>query len=262
MTNPPILFSVCMRFLKHFFASKTKFSAILEPEEALTVIGDIHGRLDLLERLLLILDQEAPDRRLILIGDYIDRGEQSAQVLERIRRLQSEAGYNRVICLIGNHEQMMLDFLDAPEKVGPRWLRYGGLQTMASYGISPPSSTSSDEKKWNAARDALRTAMGHETESWLNALHSQWQSGNVAVVHAAADPELPMDLQEHKTLIWGYESFWQKVRTDGIWVVHGHTIVVSPQQQDGRISVDTGAYATGRLTAALISRDTLRFLST
>lgn len=245
-----------MWFLKHFRETKIKFSAPMAPGEPLAVIGDIHGRADLLDRLLEKLAGSAPDHRVIFVGDYIDRGDQSAQVLERLRSLQQDShGDPAPICLTGNHEVMLLAFLDGPAESGARWLRFGGLQTMASYGITPPAGQDVTEAEWLAARDGLRAAMGPQTEEWLRGLPYQWQSGNVATVHAAADPARPMSEQDPETLAWGHRAFESEPRSDGIWIVHGHTVVDSPLQAQGRLSIDTGAYATGRLTAALIGPD-------
>ena len=101
-------------------------------------------------------------------------------------------------------------------------------------------------------RDALAEAMGADMIAWLARLPSLWQSGNVAVVHAGADPDRPMDQQLDHTLHWGHHAFFKRPRTDGTWIVHGHTIVANPQARDGRISIDTGAYASGRLTGVRI----------
>lgn len=220
----------------------------IAPDTPFQAVGDIHGRADLLERLLEKLD---PALQTVFVGDYVDRGEESAQVLTRLK--DSDA-----ICLKGNHEQMMLDFLDAPERRGPLWLHNGGLQTLASFGVGLAEST---PEALGQARDALHEAMGKELRDWLRALPLDWQTGNVAVVHAGADPALPIDDQAPDTLIWGHPEFDSVQRADGIWVVHGHTIVGGPSAEDGRVSIDTGAFATGRLTAATVTAGDVSFLT-
>lgn len=254
-----------MRFLRTLFARKPPaFEAPLAPEQDLFVIGDIHGRADLLERLLEQLDGQIPQEgALIFVGDYVDRGEESALVLRRLQALSTPGATPfEVTCLMGNHERMMLDFLDNPARNGPRWNRYGGLQTMASFGLGYVSDTA-DENAWNDQRDQLREALGPDLEAWLKALGLSRTSGNVSVVHAGADPTLPIAAQSSQTLLWGHEDFDTTPRGDGQWVAHGHTIVDMPGERAGRIAVDTGAYATGRLTAALIGRNgTLNFTST
>lgn len=194
--------------------------------------------------------------RLVFVGDYIDRGDQSAAVLDQLQALQGD--HPSTICLMGNHEQMLLHFLDSPAQAGPRWMRYGGLQTMANYGVAPPAATAPADQ-WEEARDRFRTALGPETEVWLRALPLIWQTGNVAVVHAGADPGQPLAKQTEATLLWGHVDFARVPRSDGIWIVHGHTIVERARPEMGRLPVDTGAYATGRLTAALIRPGAVEF---
>lgn len=248
-----------MKLFTRFRAPKPTFSAPLTPDEPFFAIGDLHGCDALLARMLQRMDDIAPDIRRVFVGDYIDRGEESAQTLSRLQALQVEAP-DQVICLRGNHEQMLQRFLDTPDRHGPRWLRYGGLQTMASYGIAPPPETAPDEK-WIETRDRLHTAMGPDLLSWLAELPDWWQTGNVACLHAAANPNCPIEEQELEHMLWGHPAFTEVPRQDGLWIVHGHTIVEETQPEMGRIPVDTGAYATGRLTAALIQPGSVEFLT-
>ncbi|WP_210530260.1 metallophosphoesterase [Rubellimicrobium arenae] len=248
-----------MRRLLDLFGRRSKaapavFDAPLAPDEPLAVIGDVHGRDDLLGRLLDRLAATEPGRRIILVGDYIDRGEQSAAVLARL------AARPDLVCLKGNHEAMCLGFLADPERQGPRWLVNGGLQTLASYGVGGVTPSARGEAL-EAARDRLAAAMGEELTDWLRLRPLVWRSGNVAVVHAAADPTLPLEQQSERTLIWGHPRFAEGVRADGIWIAHGHTITPEPLAESGRIAVDTGAYATGRLTAALVDPGGVSFVT-
>lgn len=215
-------------------------------------IGDIHGCAGLLERLL---GQLTPGVPVVCVGDYVDRGEQSAAVLRLLSRRPD------TVCLRGNHEQMMLDFLTRPQKVGRVWLRNGGLQTLASFGVKGVT-IGTTGAALDAASAALREAMGQDLIAWMDALPGLYQSGTVAVVHAGADPAVPMASQDAKTLFWGHPEFNRRERTDGIWVMHGHTIVPEPVAEHGKIAIDTGAYATGRLTAALVAEGEVQFLST
>ncbi len=215
------------------------------------VIGDLHGRIDLLDR---VLEKADGAEQIICVGDYVDRGERSADVLARLQARDD------IVCLKGNHEDMMMSFIEDPQNAGPRWLRYGGLQTLASYGVSGVSDTSRGAEL-ETARDQMTAKMGTALIDWLHARPLRYQSGNVAVVHAGADPACPVDQQSNSVLLWGHPDFLKKQRQDGTWVVHGHTIVDDPSAQNGRVSVDTGAYATGRLTAARISGDGVTFVS-
>jgi serine/threonine protein phosphatase 1 len=239
--------------------SKAKgFTHPIAPDQPFLAIGDIHGRADLLERLERILLAEAPGLPAVFVGDYVDRGENSAQVIELLMS-SSETGDQPVFCLKGNHEEMCLRFLDDPERYGERWLRFGGLQTLASYGVQVGGADVSALKR---ARDDLALAMGDKVIEWIRSRPTMWRSGNVCVTHAGADPARPLESQSVRSLLWGHKDFTEKSRSDGQWIVYGHVITDRPSAARGRIAVDTGAYATGRLTAALISHDSVRFLTT
>lgn len=229
------------------------------PEQSFVAIGDVHGRADLLLELDRRIEAEYPDWPVVFLGDYVDRGEQSREVLDLLMSV-SPNGTPPVVCLMGNHERMLLDFLDDPERGARRWLRNGGLQALASFGVAPPSTGPDDPLALLLARDRLVGAMGEDMIAWLRALPLQWHSGDVWAVHGGADPALPMDAQPPRTLLWGHPQFMRKPRADGLWVVHGHTVVDAPQVLDGRIAVDTGAFATGRLSAAAISAEGVGFV--
>jgi len=231
------------------------------PGRPLAVVGDLHGRADLLEELVAeIAGRGGTDRTLVFVGDHVDRGEDSAGVLRLLLALQGGGWPAGVICLKGNHEAMMLGFLDAPEEAGPGWLRHGGAQTLASFGIRPPDPGSAPAL--TEARDALQSALPAGTEAWLRALPASHRSGNLLVAHAGANPHAAAEAQTEEDLLWGHPEFLDTPRDDGLWVAHGHTICAQPSAAAGRIAVDTGAYATHRLTAALICDETCRFLST
>lgn len=241
-----------MQWLKQFVGKKpTTSMPKIEPQSAFYAVGDIHGRIDLLVQLLDSLDPRVP---VVCVGDYVDRGDDSAAVL---RFLQMRPD---ITCLTGNHEKMLLDFLDNPQSNGPRWLRFGGLQTLASFGISATQSATGEAL--TEIRNALVTAMGDELILWIRRLPPFHISGNVGVVHAGADPNVPITDQSAKSLIWGHPNFEITPRIDKMWIVHGHTIISEPTISAGRVAIDTGAYATGRLTAALISDSGISFTST
>ena len=252
-------------FFKRMFGAQTakpfrekRFTADFSPDRAFFAVGDVHGCFDQMQRILekiAVLDPNAP---VVFVGDYVDRGEQSAAVLQALFARRDEPN---LICLRGNHEVMMLQFLTAPEGNGKRWLRYGGLQTLASFGVGRGCTAESSGAVLCGAAEDLRAAIGPDMLEWLNNLPSFWQSGNIAVVHAAADPHLPMSLQVEKTLNWGHPDFKKVLRQDGVWILHGHTIVDSAYAKDGRIAIDTGAYATGQMTAAHVTSGRVKFIS-
>ena len=238
--------------LKSWFKGRRKAAVEypeVSPDSELSIIGDLHGCTDLLAR---ALDRIPSERQIICVGDYVDRGEDSSGVLKLLVERDD------VICLRGNHEEMLQSFLDEPEAQGPRWLKHGGLQTLASFGVSGITQGSKDSDLLRA-RDTLKEAMGPEMIAWLAALPLTFRSGNVAVVHAAMAPAMPIERQKRRHLLWGSSEFGKVLRTDGLWVAHGHTIVSDPVAEQGVISVDTGAYATGRLTIANVRHGQVNF---
>ena len=243
-------------FISHLFrqnAPAPSFGEVPRPDAPFTAIGDIHGRADLLEQLIPKLPA---DHRLVFVGDYIDRGPDSAEVLTLIEEL---AATRNVTCLRGNHEQMCLDFLESPNNRTKLWLKHGGLQTLSSYGINVDLEAEPDLE---ALAAALSEALGTTRIDWLKSLRPIWHSGDVAVVHAAADPALPMAEQSDKSLLWGHPAFRSEPRTDGIWVVYGHTIVPEAYVEDGRIAIDTSAYLSGKLSAVTLDGARLFFTHT
>lgn len=247
-----------MHFLKRLIASRRRKPP--QPEHPLAVIGDLHGRADLLEEMVeLITATAGKDTTLVFVGDYVDRGEESASVLGILQTLQTDIWPSGVICLKGNHEAMMLNFLDAPEEAGELWLSNGGGQTLASFGITLPDRNPASLLR---ARSALRKTLSDGTEAWLRALPLSHRSGNVLISHAGTNPHLPLEHQRDEHLLWGHPDFLTSIRRDSVWVAHGHWVCSEPRAADGRISVDTGAYATQRLTAALLSEGACRFVQT
>lgn len=221
------------------------------PDRPFVAIGDVHGRADLLAPVLARAAAHALP--VVLVGDYIDHGPDSAGVL---RLLHDHAGRIDLTCLRGNHEDLLLRFLRRPRKMGRTWLRYGGRTTLASYGITdlPADITLADLSR---ARNALRAAMG-ATVTWMQSMPFWWQSGNVAVLHAGADPALPLADQLPKAMAWGHPDFGVVPRRDGVWCVHGHRIVPRLAIRDGVMSIDTGAWKTGKLCAVLIGEGVVR----
>ena len=229
-----------------------------QPKMPVYVIGDIHGRLDLFDDLLAKIDLDIGSHEvggpvLICVGDYIDRGEDSAGVLARMRELNAAQPVS-FVCLMGNHERMMLEFLHQPDRRRARWLKHGGLQTLASFGVGGVTETSS-LPALEAAAEELRAAMPDGLEMWMRRLPKVWKSGSLACVHAAANPALPINEQSRHTLLWGHEDFFGTPRTDGLWIAHGHTAMPSPRFEQSRISLDTGAYVSGMLSAARVLPD-------
>ncbi|SMR71083.1 serine/threonine protein phosphatase 1 [Aliiroseovarius halocynthiae] len=240
------------------FGGNAKFNAPLAPDQPFLVIGDIHGCFDALCSALdrIASESELMGQPLVFVGDYLDRGPQSSGVLRRLMALQA-SGERDVICLRGNHEQLLLNFLENPALHAPVWFANGGVEALRSFGIrASKQDMRGDRVLMLSAR--LKQEMGADSLAFLQGLPHIWQTGNVAVSHAGADPGKPLDMQEEQVLIWGHPAFTSQPRKDGIWMVHGHTIVPQVVAQDGRISVDTGAFQTGVLPVVSVSRDGVR----
>lgn len=233
------------------------FDAALAPQTPFFAIGDVHGCLTQMQTLLTQIADKDGSAPVVFVGDYVDRGEDSAGVLRALFALRDDP---RITCLTGNHEEMLLGFLDQPADKGARWLHYGGMQTLASFGVGGVSPSSKGDALVTAAAK-LKSAMGNDMIAWLRNLPTMWKCGNITVVHAGANPASAVALQPAKTLAWGHPDFETKPRQDGVWVLHGHTIVDAAYARDGRISIDTGAYATGQLTAAYVTVGAVDFLS-
>lgn len=230
----------------------------IRPETPFFAVGDLHGCDRLFDRLLRHLESLGhPNAILVTVGDYVDRGEETARLLRRLRFLSDSVG-DAMQCIMGNHEMMLLEMLENPAERGARWLRHGGLQTLASYKV-PPVLGDRPEQDWIDMRDRLADRMGDELITWIRNLPLSWRTGNVVVTHAGADPSAPIDTQPKKNLLWGHPDFLRQPRSDGLWVVYGHNITQTPEAVEGRISTDTGAYATGVLTAALVETDSVTF---
>ncbi len=230
------------------------------PEQQTYVIGDIHGRADLLELMLELIDAHiggtsATDPKLVFVGDYIDLGPDSAVVLQRMQELQ-ESFPDNVVCLMGNHERMLLDFLADPTTRGPRWLRAGAAETLRSFGVATADLEDTPEyDAFPAAAHSLRRRLPKSTQEWLENLPLSWTSGNLWVVHAGADPGHAMEDQTARVLLWGHPEFDSASRGDDVWIAHGHTEMDAPLAVEGRIATDTAAWKSGRLTACAIRTD-------
>ncbi|WP_138935634.1 metallophosphoesterase [Roseovarius arcticus] len=239
------------------------FAPLPCPQSPICIVGDLHGRLDLLQRMLDAIDArpDAGAHRIVFVGDMIDRGPQSAAILNQLSEMSSAAP-GHVICLMGNHERMMLDFLDDPARHGPLWLGNGGNETLASFGLAPWTRNAgvSADKRLERLGAALAAAMPSEIAKWLKALPLVWREDGLVATHAGADPSRAIEDQSAQTHLWGHPSFLRQKRYDGLWVAHGHTIMDEGHAQSGRIAVDTGAWRTNRLSAAWLSQDGLEFI--
>jgi serine/threonine protein phosphatase 1 len=222
-------------------------------------IGDIHGRLDLLDAVLSRIDAnlaKAPVGQAIevYVGDYIDRGPASRQVIDR---LIARGRKRNAIFLKGNHETYVSEFIDKPS-VLTAWQQYGGLETLMSYGLQPPLKAGATEQIELAK--AFRFMLPKSHQEFIKGMPLCVSYGDFFFVHAGVKPRVPLKEQREEDLLWIRDDFllfeddFEKV------VVHGHTPVREPDIRANRINIDTGAYATGRLTCLMLERDGVEVL--
>lgn len=226
-------------------------------------IGDVHGEAALLDALLDRIRADAAACAgdglrplLVFLGDYVDRGPDSGGVLERLTRGPLENVEARF--LAGNHEAAMLDFLAEPT-VNARWLDFGGAETLAGYGILSPVGVR-DKGRLKALRDRLADRLPAAHERFLKELEVCVTLGDYAFVHAGVKPGRPLKRQRRDDMMWMREPFLSSPARHEKMIVHGHTIVAAPEIHPNRIAVDTGAYATGVLTAVVLAGTERRFI--
>lgn len=220
-------------------------------------IGDVHGRADLLNQVFRRIDADlaaapAPRSIEVLLGDYVDRGPASRDVLDQVIERR---GTHEMICLKGNHEIFLTEFLEHPTTLD-EWRRYGGLETLMSYGLAPGTKTVDPA----SLADQFRQALPDGHRAFLADLAPSFACGDFFFVHAGVRPHVPLDRQDAHDLLWIRDDFLLHEEQFEKLVVHGHTPVAVPDIRPNRINIDTGAYATGRLTCLVIERDELVFI--
>ena len=234
------------------------------PENLLVyVIGDIHGRIDLLIRLMKLIKADAaqhPSRKkeLIFLGDYIDRGVDSRSVIDFL--LTCLPKNMKKTFLRGNHDDRLLNFLNGDLDQARDWLALGGSATLVSYGINPYRANVIHDLK--ALHKAMIEKVPAAHRAFLAATEIDATRGDYYFVHAGVRPGIPMEKQTSEDRLWIRHDFLGSAHDHGKVVVHGHSILPEPDQQPNRIGIDTGAYATGILTCLALYGSTQRFLST
>lgn len=226
------------------------------------VVGDIHGCLDLLEDLLAKIYAELQHRPadkafLVFVGDLIDRGPYSAQVVERLR------SYRRTgvepIFILGNHEEVLLKIIRGDTSLVESWLEFGGLQCLQSYGVDVRRilGKSADELV-----DFVRSAVPAAHVEFLESFIDSWRFGDYLIVHAGIRPGVAVEDQRQSDLRWIRAPFLKDDRDHGFVVVHGHSISERVEERSNRIGIDTGAFRTGILTALAIDGEDRWFIDT
>ena len=225
-------------------------------------VGDIHGRLDLLDQLLEKIEQDLerrPARKVLLVfvGDLIDRGPNSAQVIERLRTYD-RPGVETVF-ILGNHEEVLLRVLRGEQDLMTKWRWFGGTECLQSYGVDTGKLAGlSDEE----ALEIVRSAIPEKHVKFLETFDDSCRFGDYLFVHAGIRPGVEIDQQRQSDLRWIREPFLFDETDHGFVVVHGHTIRPEVEMRPNRIGIDTGAYRSGVLTALAIERSETWLLDT
>ena len=218
-------------------------------------VGDVHGHDALLDQLLARIEadnesREPADVTIVFLGDLIDRGPGSAQVIERLRTYRPLGA--RVEFLTGNHEEVLLRILEGDGDLVADWLRFGGAQCARSYGLSPSNLAKMPPSQ---TIDALRSAIPAAHQAFLASFADTMRAGDYLFVHAGIRPGVPLAEQSQADLRWIRGPFLDHPGRHEAMVVHGHTIRSEVEETPGRIGIDTGAYVHGVLTAVGLERD-------
>jgi serine/threonine protein phosphatase 1 len=225
-------------------------------------VGDLHGRLDLLEQMLERIEEDDHSRpnaktAIVFLGDLIDRGPDSAGVLERLRTYRPHDA--KTIFLMGNHEEIFLRIVKGEMALLADWLKFGGAECLQSYGIDPV------EIRKLSRGEAHKLIVDRIPENHIAFISSFVDSasfGSYLFVHAGIRPGVPLATQSPQDLRWIRQPFLHDESDHGRIVVHGHTISEEVEQLPNRIGIDTGAYRTGILTALAVEGEERRLLQT
>jgi len=234
--------------IRQLFRPRQDFRTASIPDgERVYAIGDIHGRLDLLTRIAHAIEKDDASRgpaetTIILLGDLVDRGPDSAKVIAMAREW---ARSGKVRILSGNHEEMfLLSFYKI--KAFKNFLRIGGRETILSYDVDRDEFRAADLEE---AQQMMIEAVPVEDREFIHGFESSISIGDYLFVHAGINPELPLDEQTNEEIRWIREPFLSHKGDYGCVVVHGHTVTDEAVFRNNRIGIDTGAFMSGRLTA-------------
>lgn len=219
----------------------------------LYAIGDIHGSLGLLTRLLGMIEQDAlkhpnKEKKLIFLGDYVDRGLDPKGTLERLT--QSFAAGLQPVFLRGNHDEMLLEFIKGEIAIAPVWLKTGGVSTLASYGL--PSFVEQSPEKLRKLSKNLDEKIPPHHKAFLEKTVNYASFGDYYFVHAGIRPDVPLGKQRPEDQLWIRDGFVNSRKRFSKMIIHGHTIALKVENKPNRIGIDTGAYATGQLTCLVL----------
>jgi len=262
MTNLNTLPQKPRGLLSRWFGGEERRASV-PPGMRVYAIGDIHGRADLLDLLTVrILDDSAAWRReghaakIVYLGDYVDRGPDSKTVIDRLLAPPPELD---AVFLLGNHDKVLLDFLEDPSLFGA-WREFGARETLLSYGVVPP--LFENQEAFVRACDAFRAALPDAHLRFFRTLQLSAEIGGYVFVHAGVRPGVDLGRQSAEDMLWIRGDFLDSSADFGAVIIHGHTPTEQPVVRPNRIGVDTGACMTGQLTAVVLEGSGYRFLST
>jgi|688.fasta_scaffold11946_3 serine/threonine protein phosphatase 1 len=234
-------------------------------DTAIYAVGDIHGCVDLLaglhERIEADASRRAARRKLIVyLGDYVSRGTDSRRTVDRVRDWLP-SGFER-IALKGNHEDLLLRFLDGELDAGRHWFDYDGLDTLAHYGVAVPDRQARDDDSVAALRDRFAAALPRTHLDFFRALPTRHLAGGYCFVHGGVRPGVKLTEQTDLDCMWIRKPFLESDADHGAVVVHGHSISPQPVVRHNRIGIDTAAYRSGVLTCLVLEGTSRDFLQT
>ena len=242
--------------------SKAPVSFSLPEDTRIYCIGDIHGRDDLLQAIhnKIVLDSVdySGDKLVIYLGDYIDRGLQSKAVVDLLLKEPLE-GFQSIY-LRGNHEQVLLDFLNLDPSIASQWFNFGGQSTVLSYGVSIAGIPFGDKLK--QLQQDLADKIPTDHLSFYTQLKYSFELGDYFFVHAGVKPKVALNRQNAMDMMWIRDEFLNSKFRFEKMIVHGHSVVGVPEEKANRIAIDTGAYTSGRLTCLVLEGEQRRFLQT
>lgn len=235
------------------------------PATVIYAVGDIHGRVDLLaaihDRITTDAHLRAAQHKvLVYLGDYVSRGEDSRRVVDRVRDWLPE-GFERVT-LKGNHEDLLLRYLDGDLEAGRHWFDYDGLDTLAHYGVAIADRQARDDASVAALRERFAAALPQSHLDFFRSLPAIHRAGDYCFVHGGVRPGVPLAEQSEHDCMWIREAFLDSDTDHGAVVVHGHSITTQPEVRHNRIGIDTGASQSGILTCLVLEGRSRSFLQT
>ena len=233
----------------------------LPPGVRIYAVGDIHGRFDLLDELLARIGDDMSSRPTarsvsVFLGDYLDRGPSSRETIDR---LIAHAEANESVFLKGNHEQIAISCL-RDRGLFERWMRLGGRETLISYGIT--LAALSDDRQIVRLQAAFHDALPQSHFRFFRDLQNSYTCGDYFFAHAGVKPDIPLSRQKENDLLWIRQEFLSSRDDFGKIVIHGHTPRRDIEVEPNRVNIDTGAFATGRLTCLVIDESSLSVIDT